>query len=166
MIHTFEDLSHWSKRFFKMAIETGSWSKDEKHKIGCIIVNNDHIVLSGGFNGFPRGVEDDDRLLYKNRDIKNRLIVHAEANAIVSAARIGHSLMNGVLYCTQPPCSSCAGLIIQAGITKVYFFSNTTLHWADSIKIAKQMFEEAGIEYLEVDSIIKVDYNLSTNSAT
>lgn len=165
MTHKFEDLSHWSQRFFRMAIETGAWSKDEKHKIGAIVVNNDHIVLSGGFNGFPRGVEDDERLLYKNRDIKNRLIVHAEANAIVGAARVGHALLNGVLYCTQAPCSTCAGLIIQAGITKVYFFSNTTLHWGDSIKLAKDMFDEAGINWIEVESIIKVDHTLTTESA-
>jgi len=161
----FEELNKWQQRWFRRAIETGKWSKDEKHKIGCIIVDDDNIELSGGFNGFPRQVEDDDRLLYKNRDIKNRIIIHAEANAVASAARKGRSLLNGTAFCTQAPCSQCAGLLIQAGVQALYFFSNTTLHWGESIKIAKDILTEAGVDWYEVESIVEVDNTFAVDSA-
>src|SRR5579863_2568663 len=125
-----------------LAIFIGTWSKDPKHKIGAVLTDADNNVLSSGYNGFPRGVADDHRLLNKNKEIKNQLIVHAEANAIVAAARNGHSLRHATLYCNMPPCSQCAGLIIQAGIKKVVFFSNTTDTWADNMAFAKDMLEK------------------------
>ena len=157
----FDDLGKWERRWFERAIVSGTWSKDEKHKIGSLIVNDDNIELSGGFNGFPRGVKDDDRLLYKNRDIKNRIIIHAEANAICAAARVGHALLGGIAFCTQPPCSQCAGMLIQVGVKKVYFFSNTTTHWGESIQIAKDILDEAQVPWVEVESIIEVDRTLT-----
>ena len=148
----YKELSKWDKKFFDLAILTGSWSKDTKHKIGAIVVDNDHTVLAGGYNGFPRGVKDDERLLYKNRDIKNSIIVHAEANCIAAAARNGHSLKDGTMYVTMPPCSQCASLIVQAGIVKVYYFGSSTehAHWGKSMEIAQAILEEACTEWIEV----------------
>lgn len=48
--------------------------------------------------------------------------IHAEANAISFAAKEGIALQGSELYCTHLPCKNCASLLIQAGITKVYFY--------------------------------------------
>ncbi|MER8665288.1 deaminase [Mesorhizobium sp. M1148] len=48
-------------------------------------------------------------------------IVHAEMSAITDAARLGHSVRDGTLYCTTFPCHMCAKHIVSAGIGKVIF---------------------------------------------
>ncbi|MBL8578885.1 MAG: dCMP deaminase [Mesorhizobium sp.] len=48
-------------------------------------------------------------------------IVHAEMSAISDAARLGHALKDGILYCTTFPCHMCAKHIVSAGIAKVFF---------------------------------------------
>jgi deoxycytidylate deaminase len=47
--------------------------------------------------------------------------VHAEAEAILSAARIGASPREGILYCTTFPCHVCARYIVAAGVVKVFY---------------------------------------------
>lgn len=143
-------LNKWDRKFLDVAILTGSWSKDPKHKIGAVIVNEDNIILSGGYNGFPRDVIDDDRLKYSNRLIKNQIIVHAEINAIAAAARLGHALKGSTIYCTMPPCSQCASAIIQVGIQEAIFFGNTTAHWKENMDLAKTLLDEASVNWKEV----------------
>ena len=77
-------MNGWDRKFIEMAVLVSSWSKDPSTKVGCVIADSDHAQLSEGFNGFPRGIADDARL--HEREVKYRLIVHAEANAIAAAA--------------------------------------------------------------------------------
>lgn len=137
-------ITKWDLRFLDVAKQIATWSKDPRTKVGCVIVDVDHNQLSGGFNGFPRGIADDDRL--ENRDTKLRMIVHAEANAVAAAARNGHSLKNAICYCTLPPCSQCAALLIQAGVRSVFVLTGG---WekrnVESVNVAKQLFYEAGV---------------------
>src|SRR4029079_7987520 len=90
-------------------------SKDPSTKVGCVIIRPDRTQASAGFNGFPRGVEDTPER-YADREIKYGLVVHAEANAIVTAREPLHGY---TLYCTHSPCCECAKLIVQAGIARV-----------------------------------------------
>lgn len=149
-MHSYE-LSNWDKRFIQQTNLTASWSKDPRHKIGALIVDPvSNIVLSGGFNGFPRKMLDLEER-YADRGQKNDFIVHAELNAIVNAARNGIKLEGGTLYCTLPPCNICMGAILQAGIKKVLHGKDATQTWSSKFKIALEMANEVGIEIWEVE---------------
>jgi dCMP deaminase len=141
-------MNGWDRKFIDMAVMVSSWSKDPSTKVGCVIADSDHAQLSEGFNGFPRGIADDDRL--NQREVKYRLIVHAEANAIAAAARNGHGLKGATAYVTFCPCPQCAALLIQAGIVRVVTIEGATPpHWKAECDIAQAMFREASVVYEE-----------------
>ncbi len=135
----------WDRRFMNIAKEVASWSKDPSTKVGAHIVRTDRTPVSYGYNGFPRGVKDtEDR--YINRDVKYKLVVHAEENAILNAH--GLDLRGCILYATALPCARCAASIIQVGIAEVVAPEPSldyVSRWADDIKLTKTMFEEAGV---------------------
>ncbi len=140
----------WDRKFLEMATLVSSWSKDPSTKVGCVLADDDHAQLSEGFSGFPRGIADDERL--DEREIKYRLIVHAEANAIAAAARNGHSLKGATAYVTFCPCPQCAALLIQAGIVRVVTIQGgIPAHWKVECEIAQDMFREAGVIYEEAE---------------
>lgn len=132
----------WDYRFIELCKLIASWSKDPSTKVGAVVVDQDKRVVSLGYNGFPKGVCDDEER-YLNRDIKYKYVVHAERNAIVFA---NQSLKNCTIY-TWPlmPCSACAGIIIQSGISKVVSVENNNERWLDEFKFSTNMFNEAGI---------------------
>jgi dCMP deaminase len=137
--------TNWDQRFIDLARHISAWSKDPSMKVGCVIVADDHGVVSMGFNGFPRGVEDDGRL--DNRDKKYPLICHAEENAILHAAKKGHTLAGLTAYVTHPPCTRCARGLIQAGIKQVvYPDSDIPDRWREDFSLAASMFAEVGVK--------------------
>ena len=136
----------WDKRFLELAKHISLWSKDPSTKVGCVVVGEDREIRSTGFNGFPRGIEDDDGRL-SDRSQKYPLICHAEENAIMHAARIGVSLKGTTAYVTWPPCSRCSRSLIQAGVSEVIYPSNVQIpdRWQSDFDIASEMMNEAGI---------------------
>jgi len=136
----------WDLRFLELARHISDWSKDPSTKVGCVVVGPDREIRSTGFNGFPRGIEDDDDRL-QNREKKYPMICHAEENAIMHAARIGISLKGNTAYVTWPPCSRCTRSLIQAGINEVVYPSEVEIpeRWKEDFSIAMEMMEEAGI---------------------
>ena len=134
----------WDERFLELAKHIAQWSKDPSTKVGAVIVRPNRTIASVGYNGFPRGVIDDDARL-NDRPYKYAMTVHAEANAILSA---NERIDGCTLYVTPlTPCSSCASMIIQSGITRVVaYMPHQPEHWADSFAIARMMFEEAGVD--------------------
>ena len=123
-------------------------SKDTT-KVGAIILDADHNILSVGFNGIPRGVDDDVPARHE-RPEKYYWTSHAEENAIAQAARIGAKLLGStILVSTLHPCAACTRMIIQAGIKKVYA-PNPMAHWQDRWRDeaarSTVMFYEAGVE--------------------
>ena len=68
-------LSKWDKRFINIAESVSTWSKDPSRKIGAIAVRN-RKILSTGYNGFPKGIEDTEARL-NVREIKYQYVVHA-----------------------------------------------------------------------------------------
>ena len=137
-------MTDWDDRFLKLAQHIAQWSKDPSTKVGAVIVRPNRTIASVGYNGFPRGVNDDERL--NDRPYKYAMTVHAEANAILSA---NERLDGCTLYVTPlSPCSSCASIIIQSGIRRVVaYMPHQPEHWADSFAIARTMLDEAGIEW-------------------
>jgi dCMP deaminase len=141
------NLSNWDKRFLELAELVSSWSKDPSTKVGSVIVDNQNIIVSVGFNGFPKGIEDNDRL--NHRDSKYQIIVHAENNALMFAKRP----LDGCTIYTYPfmPCPRCAGMIIQSGIKRVVSYKNTIdrMRWELDFSISRDLFNEANIQLEE-----------------
>lgn len=139
MIHSHK----WNKWFLGMAEYVSTASKDPSTKVGAVIVDTDRTVVSMGYNGFPRGVEDSPERL-NDRETKNLHVVHAERNALLFA----HRPLKGCVLYTTPfmPCAACAGMVIQAGITEVvsYYVDNT--RWKEQFITSSQMFKEAGVK--------------------
>jgi dCMP deaminase len=109
----------WDEYFWWIAKATSIKSKDPRCPVGAVIVSADKVVLSTGFNGLPRGVDDDKEIL-EDIDEKLKAICHAEQNAIINAARMGIAVRAASIYVTKFPCLVCLNSIIQAGITRIY----------------------------------------------
>lgn len=148
----------WDTRFAQLAKLVSLWSKDPSTKVGAVVVRPDKTIASVGFNGFPKGVPDDSSW-YENRDIKYKVVKHAEENAILFSREVldGYTLYVYPL----PPCSSCAGDIIQRGIKRVvaivpaqYMTRTNDPNFA--FNLTRTMFEHAGIQF----DIISDDVNL------
>lgn len=136
----------WDIRFLELAKHISGWSKDPSTKVGCVVVGEDREIRSTGFNGFPRGINDDnDRLT--DRSKKYPLICHAEENAIMHAARIGVALKGSTAFVTWPPCSRCARSLIQAGIKEIVYPETDGIpeRWMEDFTISNGMLLEAGI---------------------
>jgi dCMP deaminase len=135
----------WDRRFIDLMKVAEGWSKDPSTKVGAVIVRPDLTVASIGYNGFPRGMSDDDAL-YADRPTKYSRIVHGEMNAILNA----HGSVQGcTLYVPFPPCDRCAVHVVQAGIKRVVYVEPTEdikSRWADAFVQTAAIFADAGIE--------------------
>lgn len=139
------DEAKWHHRFLRLAAEIAEFSKDPSTKVGCILVR-DRRIISTGYNGFPRGISDSfDRLL--DRDKKYEMTVHAEINAVTTAALHGVSTEGSTAYVTFQPCSRCAAVLINAGIREVYVTADTLIpdRWLENMILAANLLKEAGI---------------------
>jgi dCMP deaminase len=134
-------MNKWDERFLGLAYHVAEWSKDPSTKVGAVIVRPDKTVVSVGFNGLPRGVGDYAERL-SDRETKLALTVHAEENAILFArgAAAGCSM-----YVSMHPCSKCAAIIIQSGITEVITYDGVPDRWKESAQMARQFMLEAGL---------------------
>jgi dCMP deaminase len=133
----------WQDYFMEMAVVVASRSKDPSTKVGCVIVSEDKVVVSTGYNGIPSGVDDLPERM--ERPAKYLWTSHAEENAVAQAARVGARLRGGTAYVTHMPCARCARTLIQAGIVTVYVGNGTTSMPEEEFTVAKQMFREAGV---------------------
>ena len=142
-------MNKWDQRYLALAKEVSTWSKDPSTQVGAVTVGSKKEVLSQGFNGFPRGINDSNER-YNDRDMKYKLVVHAEMNAIYNATYSGTSLDGATLYVYGLPiCSECAKGIIQVGIKKVVVEKSKELdNWNESVQLSKAMFDEANVELI------------------
>ena len=141
-----DKIMSWDEYFSRIAILSSKRSKDPKTKVGaCIVDPETHKIVSIGYNGFPRGVEDKEERW--NSDEKHNFVVHAEANAILNTSE---DLHGKVLYITMFPCNECAKLIIQKGIKEVFYLDDKFL-LKESGKIAMRMFCEAGVDFTKLN---------------
>lgn len=160
--------SSWDEFFLRQVYLYAARSKDLSSKMGAIIVNpNTNTVLSGGYNGLCRKVND----LKQNRHHspeKYFWYEHAERNAIYNAARNGIATDNQIMYTNGIPCTDCMRGIIQSGIVKLYTHLQCTsiqlkhsTKYADHFDRAYHMMAEAGVQLLQVDKTLNVSTTLS-----
>ncbi len=134
----------WDLRFMELAKHYAGWSKDPSTQIGAVVVDSLNRQLGQGYNGFPRGVNDDPER-YANREEKYPLVVHAELNAILNCTL---SPRGATLYVYPlPPCPECTKAIIQSGIKRVVISSDCDRpEWMQAFRRhSKVMLDEAGV---------------------
>jgi dCMP deaminase len=142
----------WDRRFLDVAKMVSSWSKDPSSQIGAVIVNDNRHIVATGYNGFPIDVKDTPER-YADRELKYKLVVHAEINSIIQA---GHKAKGGTLY-VYPGwglpcmCTECSKAAIQAGIVRVVGLQRSIdaeklARWKESLAFAETMCIEAGIK--------------------
>lgn len=128
-------------------------SKDRSTKVGCVIVNpENNTILSTGWNGFPRGIDDnvDER---HERPAKYLWTEHAERNALYNAARNGISVEGATAYLNWGgyPCENCARGLVQSGIRRVVVSNRPFPGVGNGVHyhcdVAQIMFKETGIQY-------------------
>lgn len=150
-------IDKWDLRFLKLADHVAQWSKDPSTKVGAVIVDGDRRVVGMGYNGFPRGVNDDPERLAQ-REQKLRFVVHAEVNAILNATR---SVAGCTLYTTPLfTCGDCAKVVVQSGITRVVSIQKSLANitdWALLMDTARTIYQEAGVRYTQFTPEVLAD---------
>lgn len=152
---------NWTEFWFSACEFFARKSKDTSTKIGVVIVGEGQTLLSQGWNGFPRGVNDKVSCRH-DRPEKYKWTEHAERNAIYNAAREGIRLKGSTIYAPLFACPDCSRAIVQAGIKRIvcrpYQSDPKKLgeqkenrpQWLKDFEISKIIFEEGGVEIIEV----------------
>lgn len=137
---------NWQHRWLDLATLVATWSKDRSRQCGAVIIDDRMVVVSIGWNGFPRGINDlvDAR---HQRPAKYLWTEHAERNAIYNAAANGHKTAGCTMVLPWYPCAECARAIIQAGITQILCvepdWSDAT--YREQFGVVREMLEEVGM---------------------
>lgn len=136
----------WDEYFMGIASLSCLRSKDPNTKVGACIVDQDKKVVSIGYNGMPKGLDEDKLSWNKGEGLDNKYlyVCHAEFNAILNT-RNGSALKGCSLYVTLFPCNECAKAIVQSGIKELIYADNK---YEDSIQTqaSKKMLELAGVK--------------------
>ncbi len=137
------DYISWDEYFMGVALLAGKRSKDPNTQVGACIVDENNIILSTGYNGFPFGCSDDSYPWEREGDdTKYKYVVHAELNAILNAN--GKSLKGAKLYVDLFPCNECAKAIIQSGIKEVVYLYDKYADSPETIA-SKKMLASSGV---------------------
>ncbi len=148
---TFTFKEDWNIFFMQKAQLMSTRSKDPSTKVGCLIVSPDRVILSAGYNGFPRGIKDTPERL-NDRDLKYPRVVHSETNAIINAVRNGTIIRDAIVFVTQPPCPECTKMLVNTEIRELLHMDldenkKDLPGWREKLHISFDMLDEAGIPH-------------------
>lgn len=145
-----KDYISWDQYFMGVAKLSALRSKDPSTQVGACIINLDRRIVGIGYNGLPRGC-DDQLFPWGNEgeftETKYPYVVHAEANAILNATT---NLKNASIYVTLFPCNECTKLIIQSGIKEIVYESNKYQHTKEH-QAALKMLKAAGVSLRQIE---------------
>ncbi len=110
----------WDEYFMRIAVEVSGRSTCDRKHVGAVIVR-DRNILSTGYNGSIAGLDHCDDVGHMMEDGHCIATIHAEANAIIQAAKNGVNINGGFIYTTASPCWNCFKLIVNAGLKKISF---------------------------------------------
>lgn len=106
--------------YMDIAYRVAEMSHAKRKKVGAVIVKNGNIV-SFGWNGTPRGFDNNCEHETEDGLVTVDELIHAEQNAFAKAAKGVIPVDGGTLYVTLSPCWYCSGTIIQSGISRVIY---------------------------------------------
>lgn len=157
------------KMFLKQAYEVATESDDLSTQNGAILVK-DNTIIAAGFNTiYPGFARTPERFI---RPAKYTWTEHSERTALAQAAREGRMTHGSHLYCTWFSCAECARMCIWAGIERAVFLRSMVERlsarpdWAESLKTAYQMFEEARVTVDLVDEDLGVTVKFNGENLT
>ncbi|HDQ22734.1 MAG TPA: cell division protein DedD [Candidatus Uhrbacteria bacterium] len=117
----------WDEYFMEIARTVAKRATCDRGRSGCVIARDKQILVTG-YVGAPKGLPHCDEvghqmktMIHENGNQTQHCVrtTHAEQNAIVQAAKLGIAINGATLYCKMTPCSTCAKMIINAGIKRV-----------------------------------------------
>lgn len=138
----------WDEYFMEMAELTARRSTCLRRKVGAVIVKERRAVATG-YNGAPSGIAhcgERGGCLRQKLGVPSGqrhelcMALHAEQNAIIQAASMGHAIEGGTIYITHQPCVICAKMIINAGIKRIVVREG----YPDQLSV--DILKEAGLE--------------------
>lgn len=150
MAKAFDDYERpsWDDYFMEITDVVAKRSNCVSRKVGAVITVDNQIV-STGYNGAPKGLHhcvDAGGCLRRLNNIESGTrqevcrAVHAEQNAIISAAIKGVSIKGGTLYVNTYPCSICTRMLINAELKRIVYNSDY------SDELSKELLDESKIE--------------------
>lgn len=136
----------WDEYFMKIAQEVAKRSTCLRRHVGAVLVM-DKRILATGYNGVPTGIEhcSERGCIREQQNVpsgqRHELCrgLHGEMNVLLQAARYGIKIDGATLYSTTYPCSMCAKMAINAGITQIVCSSD----YPD--ELSKEILSEAGV---------------------
>lgn len=137
---------NWDDYFMGIAILSAMRSKDPSTQVGACIVNEDKRIVGVGYNGLPRGCEDEDFPWEREGEFletKYAYVCHAELNAILNSIK---ALKGCTIYVGLFPCNECSKAIIQSGIKEIVYLSNK-YEDTDANRASRKMLDAAGVKY-------------------
>lgn len=138
----------WDEYFLSMADAVSARSTCDRGRSGCVIVRDRHILVTG-YVGSPIGMDHCDdighqmkKTVHEDGHLTDHCVrtVHAEQNAVCQAALLGVSIQGATVYCRMTPCRTCAMLLINCGIKKIY--AERRYHAGEESEL---MFKKAGV---------------------
>jgi len=147
-----QDYLSWDEYFMGLALLSAERSKDPSTQVGACIVNPELKIVSVGYNGAPRGYDDDKDMTWERNgdflDTKYAYVCHSELNAILNS---NAPVKDCKLYVTLFPCNECAKVIIQSGIKEVIYLSDKYKGTKENAA-AKKMFDACGVKYTKYET--------------
>ena len=134
----------WDEYFMQIAAQVATRSTCDRKHVGAVIVR-DKTILSTGYNGSVRGMPHCDDVGHMMENTHCIATVHAEANAIIQAAKNGTAIDGADIYVTASPCWNCFKLIANSGIRRIFYLE----FYRDENVLA--VAEKAGIEMRKVE---------------
>ena len=138
----------WHTYFMNIARQAATRATCERKHVGAVIVR-DRTILSTGYNGSIRGMPHCDDVGHMIENTHCVATVHAEANAIIQAAKNGVRIDGSEIYTTASPCWNCFKLIANAGIGAIYY--GEFYRDERSIEVAAQI----GIKLIDLTEAIR-----------
>lgn len=139
----------WDDYFLEIMEVVGRRSTCDRGRTSCIIAR-DKQILCTGYAGAPSGLPHCDDVGHQLETITHEdgtqtthcmRTVHAEQNAICQAAKTGVSIKDATVYVKMTPCRTCAMMLINCGVKRVY--CEKKYH---AVEESEKMFKKAGIK--------------------
>lgn len=151
----------WDEYFMEITRAVAKRATCDRGRSGCVIARDRQILVTG-YVGSPKGMPHCDEIGHQMKIVTHEdgqqtqhclRTTHAEQNAIVQAAKLGVPIEGTTLYCKMTPCSTCAKMIINAGIARVvcekqYHVGKESEKMFRQVGIALYYFEESVEEYV------------------
>jgi dCMP deaminase len=110
----------WDDYFMNIGREVATRATCDRKHVGCVIVR-DKTILSTGYNGSIRGLPHCSEAGHMMEGGHCVATIHAEANALIQAAKNGVRIEGATFYTTASPCWSCFKLIANAGVKRICY---------------------------------------------